>query len=509
MEAHSNPVESEGSPDFLDYADSDNSDFQVPLSIPDDNSSKRRTEESDSQEDEEDSNVCGICQKEWANNGFHSIAQMKCGHCFGRSCINQYKRDKFKNSAFNCPLCGQLSKRREIRKIWPSKLIPEDQSYIDKLTSELKELDQRLAQLATQNADIQKKMVEKKAVLDSFDSLLPVVPSQATTQEIVESQTEQGFALKSRVSMRGEVYHAVNLNPLEDMAVVSTFQQARRRYGFRKINMYDTSVTEFIPTNHQNIIRDIKHSPNGMLLSTGDDRTLKLTSVTKSLVVQSYTLEAPSRACAFDDKNLNLLYCGLATGALMVYDVRNTRGYLSKLVDPERNNPLLSVIPKGNSILCTDQYASYTWDLGESQQYTAQSLYLQHQVQNKGAQDTIYSVSMSEDTFVTSRRNGGRMEHHINKITNENGQRIFDEAWSCAVLQDEPSFCRNTHFSRDDEVFLCYAEKDKVTIRTKDSQTQAFATDGPVFDIQHTTNGVNEFLAALSNDTLYIYTYDV
>lgn len=79
----------------------------------------------------------------------------------------------------------------------------------------------------------------------------------------------------------------MDLNPLEDMAVVSTFQQATGRYGFRKINMYDASVTEFIPTNHQNVIRDLKHSPNGMLLSTGDDRTLKLTSITKNIVVQS------------------------------------------------------------------------------------------------------------------------------------------------------------------------------------------------------------------------------
>jgi hypothetical protein len=77
------------------------------------------------------------------------------------------------------------------------------------------------------------------------------------------------------------------LNPLEDMAVVSTYQSQKRLYGFRKINMYDPSVTEFISTNHQNVIRDIKHSSNGMILSTGDDKTLKLTSIVKNLVVQS------------------------------------------------------------------------------------------------------------------------------------------------------------------------------------------------------------------------------
>lgn len=100
---------------------------------------------------------------------------------------------------------SQLSKRRDVRKIWPSKLIPEDQEYIDELTRELKELDQRLAQLAMQNADIQKEMAEKKATLDSLDSLKVAVPSQAATEGSVESQAETGFTLKSIVSMTREV----------------------------------------------------------------------------------------------------------------------------------------------------------------------------------------------------------------------------------------------------------------------------------------------------------------
>lgn len=149
----------------------------------------------------------------------------------------------------------------------------------------------------------------------------------------------------------------------------------------------------------------------------------------------------------------------------MVYDVRNTRSYLSKLVDPERNGSLLSVIPHGNSILCTDQYASYTWELDESQQYITQPLHFQNQVQDKDTKENIYSVSMTKNTFVTSKRIGRRMEHYVNNITNENGQRVFSEAWSCAVFQVIPSFCRNAHFTRDDDVFLCYAEEDKVLLQ--------------------------------------------
>lgn len=147
----------------------------------------------------------------------------------------------------------------------------------------------------------------------------------------------------------------------------------------------------------------------------------------------------------------------------MVYDVRNTRGYLSKLVDAERNSPVISVISAENSIICTDQYASYTWDLREAQHYTTQPLYIPDQLQNKDTENSIYSVSMTEKELITSTTDGSMMKHHFNKITNENGQKACIEDWSCSILQDTPSMCRNTHFIRDDKVFLCYAEKDQVS----------------------------------------------
>lgn len=297
------------------------------------------------------------------------------------------------------------------------------------------------------------------------------------------------------------------------MAVVSAYQSQKRLYGFRKINMYDPSVTEFISTNHQNVIRDIKHSSNGMILSTGDDKTLKLTSIVKNLVVQSYQLSAPSRACSFDDKNLNLLYCGLTTGALMIYDVRNTRNHLSMLVNPERELPVISVMSKGNSIICTDRHSSYVWTSdGSEGEFTTRPLHIlnENQEKNTNSQDssTIYSISSTEKAFCTSKSNNGTMKHNINKVVGNSKPLIIKEDWSFTVQQETSSICRNTHFVRNDNVFLCYAEKDFVKIRTKDEQVQAFTTNRPILDIKHTDNGFNEFFATLSRDSLYIHTYN-
>jgi hypothetical protein len=82
MNAELGPDELEDIPEFVAFDDS--SDFQEPIVIPDENN-KRKIDDVESEEDEEDVTVCGICQKEWTNNGVHCITQMKCGHCFGRT----------------------------------------------------------------------------------------------------------------------------------------------------------------------------------------------------------------------------------------------------------------------------------------------------------------------------------------------------------------------------------------------------------------------------------------
>ncbi|CEP10775.1 hypothetical protein [Parasitella parasitica] len=462
MDAELAPNEIQDNPDVVEL---DDSDFQAPIIIPDDHS-KRKIDEVESEEDEEDIAVCGICQKEWTNNGMHCIAQMKCGHCFGRACIFLYKRDNSKNFKINCPLCGQVSAKRDIRKIWSTVLFPEKDEYIRSLQSELDELNKKLEQLALQNANVQKELLEKKILLGSFSENIDIIPpTSAQTLPVISASQDAQFCFQNKTMVRGEFFNVVDLNPLEDMAVVSAYQSSKGRHGFRKINMYDSSVTEFIPTNHQNTIRDIKHSTNSIVLSTGDDRTLKLTSVTKNLVIQSYRLDAPSMACSFDDTNPNLLYCGLTTGALMIYDIRNTKTHLSMLVDVEKKTPVISVMPKKDHIICTDQVSSYVWTLsGSTKEYISRPFHIVTDPKSlefeNGQRPTIYSASITENTCCVSKESNGMIKHEVKKVIDGDEALAMKDDWSFVINQKVPSICRNTHFTRDDDVFLCYAEED-------------------------------------------------
>lgn len=137
------------------------------------------------------------------------------------------------------------------------------------------------------------------------------------------------------------------------------------------------------------------------------------------------------------------------------------------LVNPERELPVVSVMSKGNSIICTDRHSSYIWTLdGSEREFTTQPLYIldKNQEQNMNSQDpfTIYSTSSTEKTFCTSKTNNGTMKHNINQVAGDSKPLIIKEDWSFTVQQETTSFCRNTHFVRNDNVFLCYAEKDFV-----------------------------------------------
>lgn len=102
----------------------------------------------------------------------------------------------------------RITTKKEIRKIWPTKLFPEEEEYLDSLKSELEELDKRLEELALQNATVKKDLAENRAVLDNISPRIEAVPSQPTqdTQSTLpEPRQNRQFSFQSRISMEGEV----------------------------------------------------------------------------------------------------------------------------------------------------------------------------------------------------------------------------------------------------------------------------------------------------------------
>ena len=80
-----------------------------------------------------DGTLCVICFEPWTNFGDHQVCSLKCGHLFGKICI-----DKWLQSKPQCPQCQAKAKRIDIRVLFVSTLLAvKDMSEIGRLKAEL------------------------------------------------------------------------------------------------------------------------------------------------------------------------------------------------------------------------------------------------------------------------------------------------------------------------------------------------------------------------------------
>jgi E3 ubiquitin-protein ligase RFWD3 len=88
-------------------------DFQAPVNIPTDVFTRKRRRSIDdndnyveTEKDRVEASLCTLCQNFWTNNGPHAIVNLRCGHVFGKSCIDQHIREStMKTSIARCPVC--------------------------------------------------------------------------------------------------------------------------------------------------------------------------------------------------------------------------------------------------------------------------------------------------------------------------------------------------------------------------------------------------------------------
>ncbi|EDX09130.1 GD13307 [Drosophila simulans] len=56
---------------------------------------------------------CSICDLKCESHGRHSMVSLRCGHLFGRHCINNVLRESSR-----CPTCSRAARQHEVRRIY-------------------------------------------------------------------------------------------------------------------------------------------------------------------------------------------------------------------------------------------------------------------------------------------------------------------------------------------------------------------------------------------------------
>ncbi|KAF1800737.1 hypothetical protein V8B55DRAFT_1533263 [Mucor lusitanicus] len=352
-----------------------------------------------STQDSEDSNTCVICSEAWKRSGSHCAVSLACGHMFGKKCIERWIQDRSKRygaKGVNCPMCMKPARQTELRHVMPSRIAARDTGASDRLKSELekkkgklkaeeKSLDQSRLALAVINNQIKSRERNLKYKSDNAlttpspsdtkpDTPIPTVADIPTSQQ--NDDTEDTRRLQSyrisfshRLSENRNVSRVMAIDAANQVSYIS-FKSTESESGVIHLSPQHPASTSYIPI-HAGLIKDVRYSNNGLLMTTSLDKSVKFTSTTSNQVTDTISLPLPGWSCCFDSNNDYKVACGLSDSTVRVYDRRHTTTCLQELCSPHvSKSPLHSLFFKsvGNEsrIYCSNLNQTFIWDMPPS-----------------------------------------------------------------------------------------------------------------------------------------------
>ncbi|GAN09022.1 E3 ubiquitin-protein ligase RFWD3 isoform X2 [Mucor ambiguus] len=359
-----------------------------------------------STQDAEESNSCVICSEAWKRSGSHCAVSLACGHMFGKRCIERWIQDRLRRygaKGVNCPMCMKPARQTELRHVIPSRIAARDTGISDKLKAELEKkkgqikaeerfLDHSRLALAVLNNQIKsrERNLKHKQVSDNTTTTtpppsdikpdtpiptaagveMPAVPSQEKEKE-EDTRQLQSYRINfsHRLSENRNVSRVMAIDAANQSPYIS-FKSTESESGVIHLNPQHPASTNYIPI-HTGLIKDIKHNSNGLLMTTGLDRSVKFTSTTSNAVAGTISLPLPGWSCCFDPNDDYKVACGLSDSTIRVYDRRHTMTYLQELCSPlVSKTPLHSLFfkPVNNEskIYCSNLNQTFIWSTPSS-----------------------------------------------------------------------------------------------------------------------------------------------
>ena len=146
------------------------------------------------------------------------------------------------------------------------------------------------------------------------------------------------------------------------LAVAKKLENAQNQNGVLKISSIDSYCAEFVAI-HNNQIRDMRFSPDGssLLLTCSKDKDVKLTCLKSNSNVLTYHTGRDTWCCNWSGHKSNVMFCGLQNGEVLVYDIRNTRHYVDRIVPSKsyQKCPVISI----NSLQNNDAVSNISNDI--------------------------------------------------------------------------------------------------------------------------------------------------
>ena len=318
---------------------------------------------------------CSICFDSWTNSGPHRVVCLKCGHCFGKSCLETWILEKKKDAV--CPTCKLKCSKKDIRPIFVRSLKALDTHEREKLTNDLeKEVKKR--------EDIEMELILANSRITVLEMELDKLRKNEENfkKELLRHQNMLAAASKSssmssksnpiginglnqvRKDFSSCVKSFVSFRPLKSIQIDAELARCRvmasskfletiavslpsshplfKGSGVRRVSTRDFKVSNYIHI-HEGQIKDMVFKPeDNLLLTASDDKTVRLTSLVRNSVESRLDVGLAAWSCCWHPTQRTTCFVGLRNGIIKEYDIRNSSRVVREF-KTESDVPLISV----------------------------------------------------------------------------------------------------------------------------------------------------------------------
>ena len=281
-------------------------------------------------------NCCIICTDMWTNSDEHHIVALKCGHLFGKKCIEDWLTP---SRGYNrCPTCNKPAKRRDIHKIFSRCVKPLDTWERDEANAKVKVWEEKVKTLET---ELEKSKLKCKQLTEEndklkYDLMNSVIrnqskPSTSTINANINSHISNKIgqfriALARDIDVREGGCRLHSYSKVIEAVVIAVpnpvqGNQLFPSYGVKKFPLANGKTD--LMFMHSKPIKDMAINQYDVTIATVSlDRTVKITSLVSKNVISTVNLSGDPWSVHVHPTKPNYLYVGLNLGDVMVYDKR-------------------------------------------------------------------------------------------------------------------------------------------------------------------------------------------
>lgn len=482
------------------------------------NSHQAKHSLSDEEEGTEET-TCSICFESWSSNGTHRIVSLKCGHLFGKSCIERWIRSKERSNSSKaafCPQCNVPTKTADIRPIYCAKRLSADVQCEEctKLQAALAQKSLELQQAKETEAKIQLSYQASLAEVSRLQRAYELQVKKAEFSSSLASSNFQ-FALHSNYTLCGSQEQATCLDydHGKGILLVGMQQRAHESFGVLKVNLAGPPF-DFYPL-HRATVKQLRCSPSGndRVLTASMDKSLVLSTFVGKALIWQKQFSSAVWSCAFHNLDENLLYAGLGDGSAVEMDLRQPSEPVRTFLPLENlpgngRTPLhsISVVgSEGKHLIGANYGGMFRLSLEADAEGSGECI----QLPEGGV---MHHLSVSDGFLLASRRNKTSLCTEYS-LWSEKDLKLLSQS-------KVPHFGRatlySTRSSAEEQVFCIFNEKDYFQVGPLCSTTsiddgkrlQVGGVREPVLEYKHLmreTREGNEWIVGLSSRALSLY----